>query len=138
MKNFLKTTLSQLENHFKHNFKDHLTQSELGTARLKSCFHACQGCNFSDLFPLSKSTRFLRNMATPSSILLLSTDLFEDICRLYLNKAYVRLTSCHNVQTERKIFEYANWSRLQIKRNGPSAIFLSPYSPEPLPHARLK
>ena len=124
MKNFLKTTLSQLENHFKHNFKDHLTQSELGTARLKSCFHACQGCNFSDLFPLSKSTRFLRNMATPSSILLLSTDLFEDICRLYLNKAYVRLTSCHNVQTERKIFEYANWPRLQLKRTGLSSWYV--------------
>ena len=38
-----------------------------------------------------------------------------------LNKAFVGLGSCDNVQTERKIFEYANWPRLQIKRAGPSS-----------------
>ena len=37
------------------------------------------------------------------------------------NKAIVGLGSCDNVQTERKIFEYANWPRLQIKRTGPSS-----------------
>ena len=34
------------------------------------------------------------------------------------NKAFVELGSCDNVHTERKIFEYANWRRLQIKRTG--------------------
>merc|ERR1712081_165439 len=34
------------------------------------------------------------------------------------NKAFVGLGSCDNVQTERKIFEYANWPWLQIKRTG--------------------
>ena len=33
------------------------------------------------------------------------------------NKSFVRLWSCDNVQTERKIFEYAHWPRLQIERN---------------------
>ena len=28
------------------------------------------------------------------------------------NKAFVRLGSCDNVQTERSIFEYANWPKL--------------------------
>ena len=41
--------------------------------------------------------------------------------RLRLNKAFVGFGSCDNVQTERKIFEYANWPRLQIKRTGPSS-----------------
>ena len=36
-----------------------------------------------------------------------------------LNKAFVGHGSCDNVQTERKIFEYANWPRLQIKRTCP-------------------
>ena len=31
---------------------------------------------------------------------------------LLLNQAFVRLGSCDNVQTERSIFEYANWPRL--------------------------
>ena len=31
-------------------------------------------------------------------------------------KAFVGLGSCDNVQTERKIFKYANWPRLQIKK----------------------
>ena len=39
-----------------------------------------------------------------------------------LNKAFVGLGSCDNVQTERKIFEYASWPRLQIKRTGPSSL----------------
>ena len=39
----------------------------------------------------------------------------------WINKAFVGLGSCDNVQTERKIFEYANWPRLQIKRTGPSS-----------------
>ena len=39
------------------------------------------------------------------------------------NKAFVGLGSCDNVQTERKIFEYANWPRLYIKRTGPSSWF---------------
>ena len=38
-----------------------------------------------------------------------------------LNKAFVGLGSCDNVQTKRKIFEYANWPRLKIKRTGPSS-----------------
>ena len=29
------------------------------------------------------------------------------------NKAFVGLGSCDNVQTERSIFEYANWPKLQ-------------------------
>ena len=37
------------------------------------------------------------------------------------NKAFVRLGSCDNIQTERSIFEYANWPRLQVKRTGPSS-----------------
>ena len=37
------------------------------------------------------------------------------------NKAFVGLGSCDNEQTERKIFEYANLPRLQIKRTGPSS-----------------
>ena len=37
------------------------------------------------------------------------------------NKAFVGLGSCDKDQTERKIFEYANWSRLQINRTGPSS-----------------
>merc|ERR1712121_510240 len=37
------------------------------------------------------------------------------------NKAFVGLGSCDNVQTERDIFEYANWPRLQIKRTGLSS-----------------
>ena len=40
---------------------------------------------------------------------------------LISNKAFVGLKSCDNVQTETKIFEYANWPRLQIKRTGPSS-----------------
>ena len=31
------------------------------------------------------------------------------------NKVFVGLRSCDNVQTERSIFEYANWPMLQIK-----------------------
>ena len=38
-----------------------------------------------------------------------------------INKAFVGLRSCDNVQTERKIFKYANWPRLQIKRTGLSS-----------------
>ena len=34
------------------------------------------------------------------------------------------LGSCNNVQTERKIFEYANGPRLQIKRTGLSSWFV--------------
>ena len=37
------------------------------------------------------------------------------------NKAFIGLGSCDNVQTERSIFEYANWSRLYIKRTGLSS-----------------
>merc|ERR1712081_136047 len=37
------------------------------------------------------------------------------------NKAFVGLGSCDNVQTERIIFEYANWPRIQIKRTGLSS-----------------
>ena len=37
------------------------------------------------------------------------------------NKAFVGLGSSNNVQTERKIFEYANWRRLQLKRTGLSS-----------------
>ena len=37
------------------------------------------------------------------------------------NKDFVGLGSCDNVQTERSIFEYANWQSLQIKRTGPSS-----------------
>ena len=40
---------------------------------------------------------------------------------LLLNQAFVRLGSFDNVQTERSIFEYANWPRLQVKRTGPSS-----------------
>ena len=40
------------------------------------------------------------------------------------NKAFVGLGSCDNVQTERSIFEYANWPRLQVKRTGPSSWFV--------------
>ena len=36
------------------------------------------------------------------------------------NKAFVGLGSCDKVQTERKIFEYANWPKLKIKRTGPA------------------
>ena len=32
------------------------------------------------------------------------------------NKAFGGLGSCNNIQTERLIFKYANWPRLQIKR----------------------
>ena len=32
------------------------------------------------------------------------------------NKAFGGLGSCDNIQTERSIFKYANWPRLQIKR----------------------
>ena len=32
-----------------------------------------------------------------------------------VNKAFVSLGSCNKVQTERLIFKYANWPRLQIK-----------------------
>merc|ERR1719317_1521788 len=38
-----------------------------------------------------------------------------------INKAFVGLGSCDNVQTERIIFEYANWPRLQLKRTGQSS-----------------
>ena len=38
-----------------------------------------------------------------------------------LNKAFVGLGSCDNVQTKRSIFEYANWPRHQIWRTGPSS-----------------
>ena len=31
-----------------------------------------------------------------------------------VNKAFVGLESCDNVQIERSIFEYANWKRLQV------------------------
>ena len=31
-----------------------------------------------------------------------------------INKAFVGLGSCDNVQTERSIFEYANWARLLV------------------------
>ena len=38
------------------------------------------------------------------------------------NKAFAGLGSCDNAQTERSIFEYANWPWLQIKRTaGPSS-----------------
>ena len=37
------------------------------------------------------------------------------------NKAFVGLGRCDNVQTERLIFEYANWQRLQIERTGQSS-----------------
>ena len=37
-----------------------------------------------------------------------------------LNKDFVGLRSCNNAQTERLIFKYANWPRLQIKWTGPS------------------
>ena len=37
------------------------------------------------------------------------------------NKAFVGLRNCDNVKTERSIFEYAKWPRLQIKRSGPSS-----------------
>ena len=37
------------------------------------------------------------------------------------NKAFVRLGSFDNVQTERSIFKYADWPRLQIKRTGLSS-----------------
>ena len=40
------------------------------------------------------------------------------------NKAFVGLRSCDNVQTERSIFEYANWQRLQVKRTGLSSWFV--------------
>ena len=46
----------------------------------------------------------------------------------YFNKAFVGLGSCDNVQTERKIFEYANWPRPQIKRAGPSSWCPSSWS----------
>ena len=36
------------------------------------------------------------------------------------NKAFVGLGGCDNVQTERKIFEYANWPN-KIKRTGLSS-----------------
>ena len=38
-----------------------------------------------------------------------------------LNKAFVGLGSCENVQIEMSIFEYAKWPRLQIKRTSPSS-----------------
>ena len=38
-----------------------------------------------------------------------------------LNKAFIGLGSCDNIQTERSIFEYANWPRLEVKRTGPSS-----------------
>jgi len=41
------------------------------------------------------------------------------ITGINLNKAFVGLGSCDNVQTETSIFEYANWPSLQIKRTGP-------------------
>ena len=37
------------------------------------------------------------------------------------NMAFVGIGSCDNVQTERSIFKYANWLRLQIKRIGLSS-----------------
>ena len=46
-----------------------------------------------------------------------TTYLHENI----FNKAFVGLGSCDNVQTERGIFKYANWPRLQIKRTDPSS-----------------
>ena len=36
------------------------------------------------------------------------------------NKAFVGLRSSDNVQTERSIFEYANWQKLQKYKTGPS------------------
>ena len=33
------------------------------------------------------------------------------------NKDYVGLARCDNIQTRRKIFEYANWPRLKIIEN---------------------
>ena len=35
-----------------------------------------------------------------------------------INKAFVGLGSCDNVQTKRSFFKYAKWPRLQIKRTG--------------------
>ena len=43
------------------------------------------------------------------------------ICSSLKNKAFIGLGSCDNVQIERIIFEYENWPRLQIKRNGLSS-----------------
>ena len=38
-----------------------------------------------------------------------------------MSKVFIRLRSCNNFQTERSIFEYGNWPRLQIKKTGPSS-----------------
>ena len=37
------------------------------------------------------------------------------------NKAFAGLGSCDKVQTERSIFEYENWPKLQNQRTGPSS-----------------
>ena len=41
--------------------------------------------------------------------------------RLFKKQAFIGLGSGNNIQTERSIFEYANWPRLQAKRTGPSS-----------------
>ena len=41
-------------------------------------------------------------------------DLAKAIINLEKNKVFVGLGSCNNVQTERPIFESANWQRLQL------------------------
>ena len=54
-------------------------------------------------------------------IMLLVSSLIYNVLRLKGHKTFDGLRSCNNVQTERKIFEYVNWRRLQIKRTGPSS-----------------
>ena len=34
--------------------------------------------------------------------------------KMFVNKAFVGLKSCDNVQTETSIFKYANWPMLQV------------------------
>ena len=44
----------------------------------------------------------------------LKNEVKQKIKLTLINKAFVGLGSCENVQTERSIFKYANWPRLQI------------------------
>ena len=48
-------------------------------------------------------------------------ELYPACLSLRVNKAFVGLENCDNVQTERSILEYANWPRLQVKRTGQSS-----------------
>ena len=56
---------------------------------------------------------------------------FHLIINIINKKAFVGLGNFDNVQTERKIFKYANWPRLQIKRTGPSSWSLKLVCPRP-------